>query len=382
MRGATVICYARVLHQAVSPKVIKEVRVAIIGSPNVGKSSLTNQLIRNDVCAVSKVIDTTRQNWVTKLKEGEVQLTLVDSPGLIGIAHAKKVINTHSESKIMVDPEKAFRSANHVLVVCDATSPGQYIHHRVLHLLHRNSHIPSSLVINKTDLVRQKTKLLELANVLTCGYVGGQPTQLKKVKLGGLQKAAGNDNFTINPLANFMEGKSDEWKENYNKVINKATHKCPWQESKKVFQTETGWPHFNSVFFISCENGQGVDQLRSFLKTQAEGLNHVVEEDERPFKQSPYIIMVEHTRAAFLNTVPADIAYKLRLKIADFENVGDEINVIMDVICEKERWANLVNKVLRTETKKLEAKFSKLFQCNVNLQIQLKYHGKLVVSEE
>lgn len=36
------------------------VRVAVIGCPNAGKSALTNAIIRANVCAVSKQIDTTR----------------------------------------------------------------------------------------------------------------------------------------------------------------------------------------------------------------------------------------------------------------------------------------------------------------------------------
>lgn len=43
------------------PKDQRSLKIAIIGTPNVGKSALTNQLIKADVCAVSKLIDTTRQ---------------------------------------------------------------------------------------------------------------------------------------------------------------------------------------------------------------------------------------------------------------------------------------------------------------------------------
>ncbi|VDK26294.1 unnamed protein product, partial [Anisakis simplex] len=46
-------------------------------------------------------------------------------------------------------PERALEEASHVLVVHDSTLTGDYIHHRVLHLLHRYPHLTSSLVINK-----------------------------------------------------------------------------------------------------------------------------------------------------------------------------------------------------------------------------------------
>jgi tRNA U34 5-carboxymethylaminomethyl modifying GTPase MnmE/TrmE len=45
----------------VKPKERHSLKIAIIGTPNVGKSALTNQLIKADLCAVSKLIDTTRR---------------------------------------------------------------------------------------------------------------------------------------------------------------------------------------------------------------------------------------------------------------------------------------------------------------------------------
>jgi hypothetical protein len=54
---------------------------------------------------------------VTSLSEGQCQLIVVDSPGLIGLNHAKQVVKTHSESKILVDPEKALDQAEHVIIV-------------------------------------------------------------------------------------------------------------------------------------------------------------------------------------------------------------------------------------------------------------------------
>lgn len=38
----------------------KALNIAVIGCPNVGKSAITNELIKADLCAVSKRMDTTR----------------------------------------------------------------------------------------------------------------------------------------------------------------------------------------------------------------------------------------------------------------------------------------------------------------------------------
>lgn len=58
---------SRQLQRAILPEITtkthkqRSLRIAIIGTPNVGKSALTNQLIKAELCAVSKLIDTTRQ---------------------------------------------------------------------------------------------------------------------------------------------------------------------------------------------------------------------------------------------------------------------------------------------------------------------------------
>lgn len=55
-----------------------------------------------------------------------------------------------------VDPEHAVEQADHILVVHDARICTDYILHRVLHMLHRYRQIPSSLVLNKIDQVKQR----------------------------------------------------------------------------------------------------------------------------------------------------------------------------------------------------------------------------------
>lgn len=54
---------------------------------------------------------------MTALTEDQFQLVVVDSPGLIRIDHAKKDIKTRPDASIVVDPDKAVESAEHILVV-------------------------------------------------------------------------------------------------------------------------------------------------------------------------------------------------------------------------------------------------------------------------
>lgn len=95
----------------------KALRIAVIGPPNVGKSAITNSIINADLCATSKRMDTTRFNTVGAITENSCQLVVVDSPGLVGIKHAREVVGTHSESTVLTDPERAVARAEHLLVV-------------------------------------------------------------------------------------------------------------------------------------------------------------------------------------------------------------------------------------------------------------------------
>ncbi|PIO76020.1 hypothetical protein TELCIR_01911 [Teladorsagia circumcincta] len=95
---------------------IRGLDVAVIGAPNVGKSLLTNQLVRASVSSVSSKMDTTTQNIDAVLTEDDVQLILLDSPGTVGLRHAREVM-ARKQDRIVKEPETALQKAEHILVV-------------------------------------------------------------------------------------------------------------------------------------------------------------------------------------------------------------------------------------------------------------------------
>jgi len=127
--------------------------ITIAGRPNVGKSTLLNQILGQKIAIISAKPNTTRNRILGVKTLAEAQLIFLDTPG---IHQPKKVLN-----KYMV--EAALRSAKEadlLYLMIDASAP--WIGDDLLTLGHlQRFSLPILLVINKIDLVN-KMDLLPL----------------------------------------------------------------------------------------------------------------------------------------------------------------------------------------------------------------------------
>jgi GTP-binding protein Era len=128
--------------------------VAVVGRPNVGKSTLVNALVGEKISIVTAKPQTTRHRIVGIRTRPDSQVVFLDTPGLH--ANARKLINrtmNRAAAGSMAD-------ADLVLFVIEATGwrPGDE------HVLQRLGRVtaPVVLVVNKNDLVRPKSRLLPL----------------------------------------------------------------------------------------------------------------------------------------------------------------------------------------------------------------------------
>jgi GTP-binding protein len=83
------------------------IRVAILGRPNVGKSSLLNALLGQDRVLVSEVPGTTRDAIDTVLQRGDRTFVLVDTAGLRRKRHQRQGIEYYSELRALDAAERA-----------------------------------------------------------------------------------------------------------------------------------------------------------------------------------------------------------------------------------------------------------------------------------
>ncbi|XP_077867789.1 GTPase Era, mitochondrial-like [Saccoglossus kowalevskii] len=72
------------------PENAEVLKVAVIGTPNCGKSTLTNQLMGRWVSSVSSKAHTTRQRTTAILTENNTQIIFLDTPGMVNVRKAKR----------------------------------------------------------------------------------------------------------------------------------------------------------------------------------------------------------------------------------------------------------------------------------------------------
>jgi len=131
--------------------------IALVGRPNVGKSTLMNQLVGQKLAIVSDKAQTTRNKITAVLTTDKAQLIFIDTPGI----HKPK----HKLGEYMVKvAENVLREVDVILFLVEANhkkiGPGdRYITDQL-----RQTKTPVVLVINKTDLV-EKSEILPLMDM-------------------------------------------------------------------------------------------------------------------------------------------------------------------------------------------------------------------------
>lgn len=128
--------------------------VAIVGAPNVGKSTLLNRLLRQKISITAAKPQTTRNRIIGILTGTDYQMVLVDTPG---IHNARDEFN-----RALVDT--ALSSLNEADVVCCMIEPGgsgRQVNDYIIENL-REVRTPAILVINKVDSLKNKAELLPL----------------------------------------------------------------------------------------------------------------------------------------------------------------------------------------------------------------------------
>jgi tRNA modification GTPase len=117
------------------------IRVVLIGQPNVGKSSLLNQLAGQDVAIVTAVAGTTRDTVRETIQIQGIPLHIIDTAGLretedeverIGIARAWEAIRQASVALLLVDAQHGITAAEEIIIAAlPEALPRLTIHNKI-----------------------------------------------------------------------------------------------------------------------------------------------------------------------------------------------------------------------------------------------------------
>ena len=170
------------------PQEVPALKIAIVGKPNVGKSSLVNNLIGEQRNIVSEEPGTTRDAINLRLRYHGNELLLIDTAGIKRRSQTEKGLGVISSLKSL----ESVRHADIVLVMIDSTSDISRQDTRIAGEVHK-ARKGSVILLNKWDLVedrenayeekvkhvRESIRFLSYAPVITISALDG--TRVNKI---------------------------------------------------------------------------------------------------------------------------------------------------------------------------------------------------------
>jgi GTP-binding protein Era len=149
--------------------------IAIVGRPNVGKSTLLNHLLGQKLCITSRKPQTTRHTLLGIKTEGALQMIFVDTPGIH--TNQERAINrvmNRSAAGVLSDVDA-------VIFVVDRfewSDADEYVAKFLL-----QSSVPVIVALNKVDMIEDKTELLPHLK-----FLSGKVNAAELIPLSALRK--------------------------------------------------------------------------------------------------------------------------------------------------------------------------------------------------
>lgn len=136
--------------------------VAIVGRPNVGKSTLLNAILGQKISITSRKPQTTRYQILGVHTVGNTQLVFVDTPGWQ--RHPRSQLNRLMNRQV----NQALSDVDYVVMLCDARG-WQPDDDLVVEMVEQAAK-PAVLLLNKHDMLRTKDQLLPLLASLSAAH--------------------------------------------------------------------------------------------------------------------------------------------------------------------------------------------------------------------
>ena len=217
--------------------------IAVVGRPNVGKSTLINKLVSEKVAIVSDKAGTTRDNIKGILNFKDNQYIFIDTPGIHKPQHLLGEYMTNIAVKILKDVDI-------ILFLIDASKPIGTGDMFVMDRINENSKKPRILLVNKVDLISDEQKEEKLKEI--------------EEKLGKFDKiifASGMYSFGISQLLEaldpYLEGGVKYYADDM--YTDMSTYRIITEivREKILLKTRDEIPHSVAIEIINVERKEG-----------------------------------------------------------------------------------------------------------------------------
>ncbi|XP_054503126.2 GTPase Era, mitochondrial isoform X1 [Agelaius phoeniceus] len=373
--------------QPPQPKVL---RIAIIGAPNAGKSTLCNQLLGRKVFPVSKKVHTTRCKARGVITQEDTQLIILDTPGLTNPLKAKR---HNLDEAMLTDPWDSMKHADLVLVLVDVSDhwTRNSLSKEVLRCLSQFPHIPSVLVLNKVDVLKKKFLLLEIATDLTEGIVNGRKLEVKsspkqdsrssvKLPLHPTQASPPESKVPGSPFGQEKnQAQEGSGLDKSSDVGGAGTGEGLEHHGAKDLKDMKGWPHFQEIFMLAALRGEEVDTLKRYLLMQAKPGPWEFHSDVLT-SQSPQEICDNIIREKLLEYLPLEVPYGVT-QVTDVWEEGEcgELHIVQSLLVPRESHKRMLigrgGRVISRIAQEAGQDLMNAFLCEVRLKLKVKVKG-------
>ncbi|MCX6617283.1 MAG: GTPase Era [Acidobacteria bacterium] len=153
--------------------------VAILGRPNVGKSTLLNALVGSKIAIVTDKPQTTRNRIQGVVHQPNAQIIFLDTPGI----HRA---DTRMNQRMMAEVREALKGCDLLLLMVDASRESGTGDQQALAMVQKLA-IPAFLLPNKIDLLANKESLLPLIDRYRQQHPFAEIIPISAIAADGLQ---------------------------------------------------------------------------------------------------------------------------------------------------------------------------------------------------
>jgi small GTP-binding protein len=368
--------------------------VALIGRPNVGKSTLLNQLVGQKVAITSPVAQTTRNRLRAILTTAEAQLVLLDTPGIHKPHHLLG-------QRLVQSARGAIGEVDVVLLLVDGSQPSGRGDAFIVELL-RRSGMPVMVALNKWDQVepgRAEELLASYREMLLVPVESGQQPSSSRLEgnspgpaatAAALQARpdAGGDRSEVAPAAEGSPGGSAGSARNLGSEPAGAPagaaagsgasasdpaaddEASPWSASSNA-TTALPWP----LFTVSALNGDGCEALVEALSAALPPGPHLYPPDAVS-DQPERLLLAELIREQVLQHTREEVPHSVAVMIDRVVEDGPRTAVLATVLVERSSQKGILigkgGSMLRTIGQGARLQMQKLISGPVYLELFVK----------